>query len=99
MNDEVRINLNEPVKFKLTDKGKEIYYHQYDEFNKGVLNRGCVRAKIKPHFPREDAEGYTVMQLWKFMNLYGPYMTIGSGEEVIKPLEIIYTPPEQEVKE
>ena len=30
----VRINLNEWVKVKLTDHGKEIYYHRYDEVNK-----------------------------------------------------------------
>ena len=29
----IRINLNEPIKVKLTDLGKKIYYHQYDEIN------------------------------------------------------------------
>jgi hypothetical protein len=29
----IRINLNEPIKVRLTDWGKEIYYHQYDRTN------------------------------------------------------------------
>ena len=86
---EIRINLNEPVKFKLTDKGKDIYYHQYDEFNNHMRSRGANRSLITPSFPKEDSEGYTEMQLWQFMNLYGSYMEMGF-DNVIKPLEIIY---------
>jgi hypothetical protein len=31
---EVIINLNEVVKVKLTDLGKDIYYHQFAELNR-----------------------------------------------------------------
>lgn len=86
---EVRINLNEPVKFKLTDKGKDIFYHQYDVFNKRMLDSGRACSLIEPYFPKEDSNGYTTMQLWEFMNLYGPYMKIGF-QNVLRPLEIIY---------
>jgi len=76
------INLNEYVKVKLTDYGKDIYYHQYDHLNK-------YREIITPHFPEEDNKGYSTFQLWDFMRLYGEYMYMG-GKEVIKPLEIVY---------
>lgn len=93
---EVRINLNEAVKFKLTDKGKDIFYHQHDVFNKRMLDSGRRRLLIEPHFPKEDAEGYTTMQLWQFMNLYGTYMDTGFPN-VIENLEIIYADDETTV--
>ena len=65
----IRINLNEPIKVKLTDWGKEIYYHQYDRTNQIAGREIC-----KPKFPKEDENGYTVFQLWCFMELYGEHM-------------------------
>lgn len=79
---DVAINLNQCVKVKLTDYGKDIYYHQYDCINQ-------YREIITPHFPEEDSEGYSVFQLWDFMRLYGEYMS-PSSKLVIQPLEIIY---------
>lgn len=88
---EVRINLNEFVKFKLTDYGKDIYYHQYDELNETIKRRGAVHGFIlKPTMPKVDADGYTEMQLWAFMQLYGPHTGMAM-ENYIQPLEIIYT--------
>lgn len=81
---EVRINLNEPIKVKLTDLGKEIYYHQYDELNRTVGWIVC-----NPSFPKEDADGYTEFQLWHFMELYGHHIGMAKPG-VIKPLEIVY---------
>jgi hypothetical protein len=80
----IRINLNEPIKVKLTDCGKEIYYHQYDR-----VNQIAGREICKPKFPKEDENGYTEFQLWCFMELYGEHtgMTLPN---VIEPLEIVY---------
>lgn len=81
---EVKINLNELVKVKLTDLGKDIYYHQYDE-----LNARLGRVIYEPIFPKEDDKGYTLFQLWNFMEIYGKYMRM-TMSNVIEPLEIIY---------
>lgn len=81
---EVRINLNEFVRVKLTGLGKEIYYHQYDDVNKIVGKELC-----KPSFPKTDEDGYTSFQLWEFIQLYGSYMGMGFPN-VIEPLEIVY---------
>ena len=81
---EVRINLNERVRVKLTDYGKEIYYHRVDD-----VNRRYGREVCKPSFPKVDKDGYSSFVLWDFMNLYGEHMTMGS-QNVIKPLEIVY---------
>ena len=80
---ELRINLNEEVKVKLTDLGKEIYYHRYDD-----LNEMAGREVIRPSFPKVDADGYTIFQLWDFINLYGNHIGMGF-QNVIRPLEIV----------
>lgn len=85
MTDLIAVNLNERVRVKLTDYGKDIYYHQFDE-----LNREAGKQVIKPRFPKEDENGYASFQLWDFMNIYGKYMILGAPE-VIKPLEIVLT--------
>ena len=86
---EVKINLNELVKVKLTDLGKDIYYHQYDE-----LNARLGRVIYEPTFPEEDDKGYTYFQLWNFIEIYSKYIGI-SKPNVIEPLEIIYEPPKE----
>lgn len=86
--DIVKINLNETVKFKLTDHGKDIYYHQYDELNELIKARGG--KPLKPSMPRVDKDGYTKMQLWCFFELYGDHIGM-TMPNVIEPLEILYT--------
>lgn len=81
---DIRINLNESIKVKLTELGKEIFYHQYDAINKIIGREVC-----KPSFPKEDENGYTEFQLWEFIELYGLHMGI-TLPNVIEPLEIIY---------
>ena len=80
----IRINLNEPIKVKLTDWGKEIYYHQYDR-----INQIAGREVCKPSFPKEDENGYTEFLLWSFIELYGEFMGMALPN-VIKPIEIVY---------
>jgi hypothetical protein len=80
----IRINLNEPIKVKLTDWGKEIYYHQYDR-----INQIAGRKIYEPRFPKEDENGYTEFQLWCFIELYGEHMGM-TMPNVIEPLEIVY---------
>ena len=80
----IRINLNEPIKVKLTDWGKEIYYHQYDRTNQIAGREIC-----EPRFPKEDENGYVEFQLWCFIELYGVHISM-TLPNVIEPLEIVY---------
>ena len=80
----IRINLNEPIKVKLTDLGKEIYYHQYDRTNQIAGEKIC-----EPRFPKEDENGYTEFQLWCFIELYGEHIGM-TMPNVIEPLDIVY---------
>lgn len=77
------MHLNEIIKVRLTDYGKDIYYHQYDE-----LNMRAGRIICEPRMPQVDSAGYTEFQLWDFMRVYGQYMQVGT-KEVVKPLQII----------
>lgn len=79
----MKINFNDTVKFKLTDYGKDIWYHQYDN-----LNRDAGKEVIKPSYPKVDEDGYTSMQLWCFMELYGPHIR-WNAKNVIEPLDLI----------
>lgn len=85
---EIKTNLNEKVKFKLTDYGKDIYYHQFDDLNEIIIKNGG--KPIEPKFPKEDENGYCEMQLWELMNLYGNYILMGA-QNIFMPLEIIDT--------
>lgn len=77
------VNLNDVIKVRLTDLGKDIYYHRYDN-----LNRKAGREICEPKFPDVDEEGYTSFQLWDFISLYGGYIGM-ARQNVIEPLDII----------
>ena len=66
-----KFNINDHVKVKLTDVGKDIFYHQFDDLNRtGFLY-------IEPYYPIVDEEGYTKFQLWELMSIYGPHLRMG----------------------
>lgn len=81
---EILINLNDYIKVKLNDRGKDIYYHQFDD----IINK-YPNCKIKPHIPRVDENGYTTFQIWDFINIYGEYIGMGCPD-VLETLNVIY---------
>lgn len=90
----MRLNLNDNIRVKLTEHGKDIYYHQYDRTNKLLGREVC-----KPSYPKVDEDGYTTFQLWCFIELYGIHMGM-TLPNVIEPLDIVFDEPtiEQERK-
>ena len=80
-----KLNLNCIIKVKLTDYGKDIFYHQYDELNKYIKQNSG--SPIKPRFPDVDSDGYSKFQLWDFMHVYGKCMML-TAPNVIEPLDI-----------
>lgn len=80
-----KLNLNCIIKVKLTDYGKDAFYHQYDELNRHIIKSGGT--PIKPRFPDVDSEGYSKFQLWDFMHIYGKHMML-AAPNVIEPLDI-----------
>lgn len=80
-----KLNLNDIIKVKLTPRGVDIFYHQYDSLNEHIQKRGG--KPIEPHMPRIDKDGFTEMQLWCFMELYGEHIGMAM-ENVIEPIYI-----------
>ena len=80
-----KLNLNCFVKVKFTDLGKDIYYHQYDSLIEVMKAKGV--KPITPSYPPVDEDGYSAMQLWCFIELYGPHIHMGSPN-VIEDLNI-----------
>lgn len=86
----MKLNLNDNIKVKLTDLGKDIYYHQYDNLNAAYGVEIC-----KPKYPKVDEDGYTTFQLWTFIELYGSHIGMGLPN-VIEPIEIVFDVPTAE---
>ena len=68
-------NINDYVKVKLTEKGKYIYYHQFDDMNVDILKR-CGKP-LNPIELKYDEEGYVEFQLWHLMATFGKYLFNG----------------------
>ena len=75
------LNLNDTIKVKLTDHGKDIYYHRFDN----LIETG---VKFTPKMPKVDADGYTKFQLWDFIQLYGQHIDM-IKPNVIEPINIV----------
>ena len=73
---DVKFNINNDVKVRLTQMGKDIFYHQYDE-----LNKIYGRIVCEPHYPRVDKDGYSRFQLHKLMEMYGQHLHNGGSVE------------------
>lgn len=85
----MRLNLNETVKFKLTERGKELYREHFSHLP------DCFE---QPE-PRIDEDGFTEMQLWMFMEMFGEHMSVWKPNE-IEPLESVFdTEDSESVKE
>lgn len=80
-----KLNLNSLVRVKLTDYGEYIYFHRFDERNKFIEKNGGT--PLAPSYPEKDDNGLTEFPLWKFIELYGPYIHMGA-KNVIVPLDI-----------
>lgn len=86
MSAEIDFNLNDEVKVKLTDKGREIHRKQFDDLVEGLAP--CHGMVYRPK--EEDSEGWSTWQLWNLMHLYGEHCYNGCDipfETTIKIIE------------
>ena len=89
---EVRFNINDEIKVKLTDKGKELLAKEIAEGNKVAgLDPGFV-----PSDYQEDEEGYIYPRIWNFMRIFGSHFFNG-GPCYIENNEIIFEAKEKEI--
>ena len=69
-----RLYWNDKVKVKLTDHGKDIYYHRFDGLTSTVANVHGARPILEPSYPKVDEDGYSTFQLWHFMEIFGKHI-------------------------
>lgn len=50
-----KLNLNSTIGFRLNDRGKDIYYHKYDELNEYIVSRGG--KPLERRYPDVDENG------------------------------------------
>lgn len=75
-----QLNWNASVKVKLNDRGKDIYYRQYDKLNEMLAKKGY--EGLATRYPDVDEKGYSEFPLWNFMKTYGLYIGMGMPEIV-----------------
>ena len=92
----VKVNLNDQVKFKLTDRGKDIYFHQYDELNEYLKQKIGVKP-FGQKMPEVDDDEYTKMQLWSFIEMFGKHIGIAKPN-VIEPLNLYFETNEEDIE-
>lgn len=68
----MKINLNDQVKVRLNEKGRQILKNTHDRLNKD--SNGFL-GEYKPE--AEDENGYTKFTLWVLMNEFGEHLTHG----------------------
>ena len=69
----IRVNVNDLVRVRLTDKGRAIRDARWAELR--VLTNGNI--PVAPE-PAEDGDGISEWLLWEFMRTFGPCMHNGA---------------------
>lgn len=71
------INFNSSVQIKLTAEGLKILKKKYNELL-STMTKESHEIAGEFELPDFDKDGYTKMQLWQVMNIFGEYMVVGN---------------------
>ncbi len=69
-------NINENVKVKLTDYGREELLKSSENFRK-MFPQVKLEYKLEYKLPKEDKDGYSTWQLWDLMHQLGHLCIMG----------------------
>ena len=78
------VNINQYVRVKLTDHGREILRRKHDERNN--FAQGSLGEFIQP---KEDENGWAKFQLWDLMNCFGSSIDMGKNVPFSTTIEIV----------
>ena len=78
----MKFNINDYVKVKLTDKGRELHKRYQNELLKHW-------DKYEYKAPKEDEDGWSKWQLWDLMQTFGPHIHLGGINPFDTEIEII----------
>lgn len=90
------VNLNDMVKFRLTQHGRDILSFKQYEYACQTSVLACNPERFilspdmyqYPHVIKKD--GYCYMQLWEFMHTFGEYMVLGVNDMCVEGNELIF---------
>lgn len=68
----MNLNINENIKVKLNDTGIQILKSRHAQLVQ------CTKYNQPFTLPSTDSNGYSIFQLWTFMQIFGPHMHLGS---------------------
>lgn len=68
----MKFNVNEYVRVKLTERGRQILLDEAAEFR-----REHPQVKSPHSLPKEDEEGWSKWQMWSLMQHFGPHIHLG----------------------
>lgn len=80
-----KININDPVKVKLTEYGMQIYMAYSAEQLK--------KSSIKPTKPKKDEQGFITLPFHRLVNIFGVNLTPVEGAELFENNEIVFETP------
>lgn len=83
----IKFNINQCVRVKLTDFGRRIHRQRFRELNA----RLPLRANLKYAPPEEDADGWSVWQLWMLMECFGSHCLLGCENPFECDIELVTT--------
>lgn len=81
----MKFNVNNYVKVRLTDYGREILYKEWLKFQK--THPDIIKKSFT--LPEEDSDGWTMFQGWKLMNTFGRYVLPGHKLPFEAEIEIV----------
>lgn len=74
-------NINSDVNIKLTDAGIVILKSRHENMLKKYADNPAVLKRLGEFkTPEVDENGYTRMQMWEVMNIFGKYMYNGNPD-------------------
>ena len=84
---EIDFNLNEHVKVKLTNVGRQIHRKNFDILYAGAPD--SLKGVYRP--PKEDENGWSEWQLYELMNEFGKDLHIGmaSNNPIMPTIKLI----------
>ena len=92
----MNFNVNDKVRVKLTDFGRQALARQHVEF----WARTGRAAPYAHTPPKEDADGWSEWQLWSLMQDLGPHISLGGPVPFETTIQLVesnpWTPPPED---
>lgn len=75
----INFNINDYVKVKLTDYGRECLKKDHNEFWDMIIEKFSKVKKPDYVSPKEDKNGWSKWQMWSLMEKLGKHFTMDFG--------------------